>query len=412
MQPSEVTLGVLATSVEDRELLRTLVKTTGFARIEVEIDQYCAAPGDRSTLRFVEARPEVIVVDMGDPRAAMQALEVLHVALPDTWLLVSSAVNDPELIIESMRVGAREYLPKPIPPGGLERALQRYLAEKERTQKKGRGGEIYCVTAAKGGSGATSLTLNLAVALSEVPNTRVALLDLNSPVGDAAAYLNLSPRFTASDALEAAGRLDGVLLESYMSRVNGLAVLPGPKEFRPELPPGVLDPMDGASSLARLLDVVTHTYTHAVLDLSPSLDRELLRLVVDASTRVVVVLTPELPALWRTQRLFGFLRSCCEADKLRLVLNRSRKGDQITDKEIGKALKQQVYWQLPNDYRACIEAINSGTPVVSTNHNELARGYKELAYRLTGTPLPQKRGGLLKLFSSNARSADGGSEIS
>jgi Flp pilus assembly CpaE family ATPase len=95
-------------------------------------------------------------------------------------------------------------------------------------QKKDKSGALYCVTSAKGGAGATSVTLNLATALSELPETRVAVLDLNSPVGDAAAYLNLSPRFTASDAMEAAGRLDGVLLESYMSRSNGLAVLPGP----------------------------------------------------------------------------------------------------------------------------------------------------------------------------------------
>jgi len=409
MNLTELTLGVLATSLEERELLRSLVRVLGLRRLVVEVEEYCAAAGDRSTLELVEARPELIIVDMQDPRAGLKSLEILHVALPETWILAISAVNDPGLIIEAMRAGAREFLVKPIQPESLSEALQRYLAEKERAQKKDKGGELYCVTSAKGGAGATSVTLNLATALSELPETRVAVLDLNSPVGDAAAYLNLSPRFTASDAMEAAGRLDSVLLESYMSHSNGLAVLPGPKDFRPELPPGVADPMGGAAGLARLLEVVTRTYSHTVIDLTPTLDKELLRLVLELASRVVVVLTPELPALWRTQRLFGYLQGSCGAEKLRVVLNRSHRSDEITDHEIEKTLRHPVYCQLPNDYQTCIQAINSGRPLVTSNHSELARNYKDLARRLSGIAPPEKRGGLLRLFSSGARRHDAGS---
>lgn len=409
MNLTEVNLGVLATSPEERELLRSLVRVLGLRRLVVEATDYCAAAGDRSTLELVEARPELIIVDMQDPRAGLKSLEILHVALPETWILAISAVNDPGLIIEAMRAGAREFLVKPILPESLSEAFQRYLAEKERAQKKDKGGELYCVTSAKGGAGATSVTLNLATALSELPETRVAVLDLNSPVGDAAAYLNLSPRFTASDAMEAAGRLDGVLLESYMSRSNGLAVLPGPKDFRPDLPPGVADPMGGAAGLARLLEVVTGTYSHTVVDLTPSLDKELLRMVLELATRVLVVLTPELPALWRTQRLFGYLTGSCGAEKLRVVLNRSHRSDEITDQEIEKTLRHPVYCQLPNDYQTCIQAINSGRPLVTSNHSELARSYKDLARRLSGIAPPEKRGGLLRLFSSGARRQDAGS---
>jgi pilus assembly protein CpaE len=305
--------------------------------------------------------------------------------------------------------GAREFLVKPVEPESLSGALERYLAEKERAQKKDKGGELYCVTSGKGGSGATSVTLNLATALSELPETRVAVLDLHSPGGDAAAYLNLSPRFTASDALEAAGRLDGVLLESYMSHSHGMAILPGPKDFRHDLPPGVESVVGGAAGVARLLEVVAQTYSHTVIDLPSSFDREALRVVLDMASRVLVVLTPELPALWRTQRLFGFLQGPCGAEKLRLVLNRSRRTDEITETEIEKALRQPVYWQLPNDYKTSIEAVNAGRPLVTSNHSELAGSYKELASRLSGIAAPERRGGLLRLFSPSARRRDAGS---
>jgi hypothetical protein len=46
---------------------------------------------------------------------------------------------------------------------------------------------------------------------------------------------------------------------------------------------------------------------------------------------------------------------------------------------------------------------------VTSNHSELAGSYKELASRLSGIAAPEKRGGLLRLFSPSARRRDAGS---
>lgn len=408
MNLTDVTLGVMAPSLEERDLLRSVVRVLGLRRVVAEAEEYCASPADRATLLMIEARPEIVVVDLQEAAAAVHAIEVLHAALPEAWILAVAPVNEPAIIIDAVRAGAREFLTKPVEPEGLSGALGRYLAEKERAQKKDKGGELYCVTSAKGGSGATSVALNLATALAELPETRVSVLDLNSPVGDAAAYLNLSPRFTASDALEASGRLDAVLLESYMSHSHGLSVLPGPREFRADLPPGV-ESTGGAAGIARLLEVVGRSYSHAVIDLPPSLDRDILRVVLEMASRVLVVLTPELPALWRAQRLLGYLQGSCGPEKIRLVLNRSRRSDEITESEIQKTLRHPVYWQLPNDYKTSIEAVNMGRPLVTSNHSELAGSYKELARQLSGISAQEKRGGLRWLFSSTARRRDGGS---
>ena len=399
---SEITIGIVAPSAEDRELIRGELGALSWVRVGLEVDQYSVAPGDRSVRRFLEARPDVIIVDMEDPRLAIQTLQILHAALPESWLFVTSAANDPDLIIETMRAGAREYLLKPIPPRSLSKALGRYVAERTRHQQREDVGKIYCVTTAKGGAGATSLTINIATSISEVPDTRVGLVDLHGAVGDAAAYLNLNPQYTVADALGAAPRLDTVLLESLMSEARGISVLAGPKEFWPELAPGVTT-TPGVSALAKMLEVVAQTFTHTFIDLDSSLDKQQLQLVVEMSAGVVVVLTPELPALWRTQRLFSSLRAHRGSDKLRVVLNRSRKGDEITDGEIQRVLKHPVYWKLPNDYKASIEAINTGSPLVSNNHSQLSNSYRKLALGLTGLSLAKKRRQPLRWFSSNAR---------
>ena len=99
------------------------------------------------------------------------------------------------------------------------------------------------------------------------------------------------------------------------------------------------------------------------------------------------------------------------SEKLQLVLNRSSRSDEITESEIEKALRHPVYWQLPNDYRACINAINAGRPVVTGNHSALAGRYQDLASRLSGISPPEKRGGLRRLFSASAWRRDAGSGI-
>jgi Flp pilus assembly CpaE family ATPase len=125
------------------------------------------------------------------------------------------------------------------------------------------------------------------------------------------------------------------------------------------------------------------------------------------ASAIAVVLTPELPALWRTQRLVRFLEQCGGGDKLRLVINRSRKTDEITDGEIQKTLNHTVFWKLANNYSASIKAINSRTPLVSNNHTVLASSYRSMAYRLTGITPPKKRRKITRLFSSNLLKALG-----
>lgn len=392
MASEQISVGILAPSAETRELLRIQVNATGLGSVEMESDQYCTVYGDRSTRRFIEARPDIMIIDMQDPQAGLQATGILHAALPEAWLFVSSESSDPQLIIESMRSGAREFLPKPIPPRTLSQAISRFMTEKQRHEQARSVGKLFCVTSAKGGSGATSLAINLATSLADVPKARVALVDLNSPVGDAVAHLNLKPVYTVSDALDSSARLDGVLLDSFTTHTHGVAVLAGAKEYRTGHGPNL-------DALSRMLEVVMRSYSHSFVDFPSQLDRELMQLISEMSTNIVVVSVSEVPALWRTERLLRFLTAIGSSDKIRLVINRAVKNDEITDSEIERVLKFPVYWKLSNNYKGSIRAINSGTPLVSQNHSDLARGYRELAYDIAGIPLPGKRRGLFGLFS-------------
>jgi pilus assembly protein CpaE len=390
MTTQKLAIGILAPTIEIRDSLAGYVEATQLASVKIVVEEYCTVEDDYSTQRFIEARPDIIFVDMQDQRAGIKSLFALHAVLPEAWLYACGAPNDSQLIIETMQAGAREYLPKPVNARGIAMAFSRFIDERDRqrTAAKTRG-KIYTVTSAKGGAGATSVAVNLATTLASTSKTRVAIIDLNSPVGDAASYLNLKPQFSLSDALASAPRLDSILLETFMTKSGNVSLLPGPKQLKSGASP---------AALAKLLRVVTGTYSNAFIDLPSSMEQEMLQIVTDASEAVLVVMTPELPAIWRTHRLISILAGSGCADRIRLILNRDNSRDEITEKEITRALNHPVYFRLPNNYAAAIQAINKGRPIVEVNHSSLATGYRQLMQELTGVAGAKQRRSFSKLF--------------
>jgi Flp pilus assembly CpaE family ATPase len=110
------------------------------------------------------------------------------------------------------------------------------------------------------------------------------------------------------------------------------------------------------------------------------------------------VLTPELPAIWRTERLLSYLTKLDSMDKVRVILNRSSASDEISNADIEKLLRVGIHWRLPNDYRACIKAINSGRLLDPAESKHLYRGLNALATELASLPVAEGRRGLFDLF--------------
>jgi pilus assembly protein CpaE len=385
-----VTIGMLTSSSANASALRNHLHETGLATVAVEVTEYCRTRTDSSTRRFMEVQPDVILVEAGeDVAAALISIQLLHTAIPSAWILVCSKAVDSETILNIVRAGARELLPMPVTQEALTQALRRHIEERDRENQTetNANGKIYSICSAKPGCGATTMSINLAASLAENSDARVALIDLDWPLGDAAAFLNIKPRFTVADALGAVGRLDSVLLESYMHKHERVDVLAGLEDFSGT---DVFEPV----AVSQLLDVVTRAYTHAVLDLPPSLPRQVFQTATSLSSAIVTVVTPDLLSLRRTERLLRVFSAFEVSDKVRLVLNRFHKSDEITDGDIQEALRQPVASKVANDYYACIEAINAGKAVLATSNKHLARNYRELAAELLGQNQAKRKGSL------------------
>ena len=387
----KITVGIITTQKTTAEALRAQIIQTGMATVVAQVSDDSAAKNWSS--RVADAEPQLLIVDIGDFATSLQTLQQLHTAAPNSRLLVISSNTEPQLMIELMRVGVREFLPSPVSEKALIQAFERYNSDRALTTqvKRVKRGKIYCIASAKHGSGATTVAINLAGTIAERSKRRTALIDLDRPLGDVAAYLNVKPSFTVSDALAAGQRLDSVLLESYMQPRHGFHMLAG-------FPEHCADASMSAEKLAQLLEVAQTTFDHTIVDLPTNLDEDHVKVLARSSSTILVILTPELPAIWRTERLLTYLAKLDASAKVRIVLNRATRSDDITDVDIERLLRTPLYCKLPNEYGACIRAINSGALLGSSNCRYLSKAIESLATDLAGLPQVEARRSLFGMI--------------
>jgi pilus assembly protein CpaE len=289
-------------------------------------------------------------------------------------------MTHPQLIVGAMRAGGREYVERPTTTTDLLDAFVR-LTTRRKPVHEGSRGKVFTIVNAKGGSGATTVAVNLALALQAVHHS-TALVDL-APLGHCALHLNLKPAFTVSDAITNLHRLDSSLLDSFMARHDrGLQVLAGPAA------PVAIEP--SASDFARLFDTMAGLFHYIVVDASSRLDSAT-RLVSNLSEKILLIAHADVASLWSAGRVAQYLGESGSRDRFALVLNRYRKVAGFNEAETEAAIGAPVLWRIPNQYFAVSSAIDRGIPLMQQGSTEISRSISGLAELLTRDDLDVKR---------------------
>ena len=379
----ELSVAVFATDSDQRAVLQVLVDGTGVARTACSNPSMPAASNDpviRKTRAFV---PDVILVDIASDAVAptLRAIELLHQEIPDAAVFAIGPMTQPLLIVSAMRAGVREYIERPTTTTDLLEAFVRLTSSRRKPGRESSRGKVFTIVNAKGGSGATTVAVNLALALQSIHHS-TALVDL-APLGHCALHLNLKPTFTVSDAITNLHRLDSSLLESFMARTDrGLPVLAGAST------PTAIEP--SASDFARLLDTMVGSFHYIVVDASSRLDSAT-RLVSNLSEKILLVAHADVASLWSAGRVAQYLGESGSRDRFALVLNRYRKVTGFDEAETEAAIGAPVLWRIPNQYFAVSTAIDRGVPLVQQGNTEFARSVSGLAELLTQDDLEIKR---------------------
>jgi len=375
---------IIAQDDDLRAILKVQVDDSAIARAMAEFSAYPVSTSDPLIRRIQVSTPDVVLLDVpsADPSSALHAIELLHAELPNLPVFALGDMSQPQIIVAAMRSGAREFLEKPTRSGQLLEAFARLTSAQRKSKSSGKRGRIYTVLNAKGGCGATTVAVNTALSI-QGGDAQTAIVDL-APIGHAALHLNLKPAFTVRDALLNLHRLDGSLLQSYMTRhESGVHLLAGAA--------APLDLDSPSSQLAALFDHLVSHYSHVLVDLSNRLDG-VTRVLCDLSESVVLVAQTDVTSLWSAAKVQQIMSDGASREKFMLVLNRFRKIPGFRDSEAESLTHSKLLWKLPNHYPAVSSSIDRGFPVSQQNHSEIARSFTGLANALKGSEQPARSG--------------------
>ena len=379
----ELSVAIFATDSEQRAVLQVLVDGTSVARTACSNSTLPLAATDPVIRRTQSFAPDVVLVDISDDSVpgVLRAIELLHQELPHSALFAIGPMTQPHVIVSAMRAGVREYIERPTTTTDLLEAFVRLTSTRRKPGHESSRGKVFTIVNAKGGCGATTVAVNLALALQTIHHS-TALLDL-APIGHCALHLNLKPTFTVTDAITNLHRLDSSLLESFMARhERGLQLLAGPAN------PTAVE--TSISDFARLFDMMVSQFHYLVVDASSRLDSST-RLISSLAEKILLVAHADVASLWSAGRVAQYLGESGSRDRFALVLNRYRKVPGFNESDTEAAIGAPVLWRIPNQYFAVSTAIDRGVPLMQTSNSEIARSITSLAELLTKEDLEVKR---------------------
>lgn len=375
---------------ETRENLRKLLQ------FESDIEVVAAARTGKEAIQLTqEAKPDVVLMDINMPDMdGIAATEIIRQKMPSVQVVILSVQGDQNYMRRAMLVGARDFLTKPPMPDELVAALRRAgkMAREERAKAmQGYGtaaggapltaaggsaplGKIIMIYSPKGGTGCTTIAVNLAVALHN-DETKVVIVDANMQFGDVAIFLNEQGKNTILDLAPRAEELDSEIIDSVMIKnaATGVHILASPS--RPEHAEKV-----NSDDFAKLLRFLCQLYAYVIVDTSVYLNDITLG-VLDVADAVVLVTTQDIPSI-KNDRLFLDLMATMgiPPERIAFVMNKFDKRIAITAEKIGENLKQEVVAVIPLDERTVIPAVNRGVPFMLDNKTQpAARGIYMLA---------------------------------
>jgi pilus assembly protein CpaE len=189
--------------------------------LALEIDMPLTEVADPELEQLRHAAPGVVFLDLEEnPHVGLKFAEFLVESSLATALIGAGASASPELLLSAMQAGVSEFLTKPVTPEAVVSAVERVWRKtgKKIEQTRRAPGELFVVFGAKGGSGGTTLSTNLAIEIHRLSRKRVLLVDLDLELGETALLLGVEPEFSIVDLVRNFHRVDTGLLASYIER--------------------------------------------------------------------------------------------------------------------------------------------------------------------------------------------------
>jgi len=378
---------------ETRENLRKLLQFEG------DIEVVGAATGGAESIEMArELAPDIVLMDINMPDLdGIAAAEAILQVSPGTQLIMMSVQGEPDYLRRSMLAGAREFLTKPFTSDELVTAIRRVYGLKPRIEappliqrappleeishptKPEKRGKAIALYSPKGGVGCSTIATNLAIALGEEGEKKVALVDFDLQFGDLGVFLNIQPQSTVADLAPRIEELDDILLDEVMqAHSSGVKALLAPP--RPEMADLV-----APEHMRKILTKLKGIYDYIVVDTESSLSDSTLA-VLEGSDKILLVITPDIPTIKNAKLLFEVMEALDHSlEDMMLVLNKVDRRGSIQEEDIEASIKHPIACRIGNDREAALTAANQGIPLlIGQKSRPISQDILTLAHQLRG----------------------------
>jgi Flp pilus assembly CpaE family ATPase len=338
--------------------------------------------------RLSENRFQVVLLDLNLPDSqGIETLSKVRRHAPDRTIVVLTAEEDENLALRAVREGADEYLLKSdIRARFLARRI-RYAAERNRMlddlpQAPARCGSIFNFIGAKGGSGTTTMVLNLAAAWAKAGKS-VAAIELMPEYGAFAAHLRTGPQQNIATLFQGPPEsVDTNSLNScLLSPACGFRVLLGP-QFQDHY-------VEFSSEHVRaLLRAAAATADYVLVDMPVAMQPST-QAVLAASAFTTIVVESDWVGLHAARVRAGLLLSAgAKQDALGAILvNKFPVRQEATVSELARKLGCGILGVIP-PASEILSANNFGIPAAATNpYNAFSESIYDVADRLSSHPV-------------------------
>ncbi len=377
-----VTLGLM---IADRELSAQVLGCLGeqSLRVVMEMPEVGSTPDSLIDSDVRRANPDLVILEVaaaGERFPALIRLLKNQAAAPAVITVHAEAA--PDALLAAIRAGANDCLYLPLEEGALQQIVDRVCEEQAKAQQRRPTAKTIGFLSVTGGCGGTLLACHFASELRRITGQNLLLADFDVICGLVGFWMRTSNGYSIRDAVRGMQRLDITMWRGLVSSVQPqLDVITAP----PEIVSGeVYDP----DQLLKVLRFARGHYEWVLADLGAGLTPSALRLLGELDT-LMLVSTAEVAALFQARRTLGKLVTLGFAqERVRLVLNRLSKQQQIRPGEAERALGWPIDAVLPDDLERIEEAQGEGRLV--SPKSELGKRIAELTARTLGQAPAEK----------------------
>lgn len=325
---------------------------------------------------FSNKKPDIVIVDITENKEF--GLEICSkISKQKIPVIVTSMDTSTAVIIKTLRAGASEFLAKPVLKNELFTAIKKIIQKPVNDNKT--DSKIISVFSGKGGSGKTTVAVNLALELAKQTEKKVALIDMNFCMGEAASFLNSKISFNFSNLLENIDNIDKQTMLQMFDKYKDSELYLLSESSKGESLSSIT-----FNRITRFFKYIKEVFSYIIVDLPTAADEKIFK-TLQTSDYILYVSVVNYNALKNTKNCIDLLiDKGVSKDTIKILLNRYIENDELSCEEIERELGIEIYKKIPNNYFTVMSAINKGISILEENINSnVAECYRELAVMLS-----------------------------